>query len=109
MAEPKSLAPELMLHRAMGATPSHDAVFDALEAAAVAAEGRPQGSAPLAIDIEDFRAAVKVDARAVRDRLDRVVMGEDPERGLDELLEAGALAALFPEVHAMVGLSLIHI
>ncbi len=103
MAEPKSLAPELMPQRTVGATPSYDAVFDALEAAAVAAEGRPQGSAPLAIDIEDFRAAVKVDARAVRDRLDRVVMGEDPERGLDELLEAGALAALFPEVHAMVG------
>jgi poly(A) polymerase len=30
-------------------------------------------------------------------------MGEDPERGLDELLEVGALAAIFPEVHAMVG------
>jgi poly(A) polymerase len=30
-------------------------------------------------------------------------MGEDPERGLDELLEAGALSAIFPEVHAMVG------
>jgi poly(A) polymerase len=30
-------------------------------------------------------------------------MAEDPERGLDELLEAGALSAIFPEVHAMVG------
>jgi len=56
---------------------------------------------PLSLD--EFRAAVKVDPKAVRDRLDRVVMGEDPERGLDELLEAGALASLFPEVHAMVG------
>ena len=36
-------------------------------------------------------------------RLDRVVMGDDPEGGLDELLETGALSALFPEVHAMVG------
>src|SRR5580693_910650 len=36
-------------------------------------------------------------------KADRVVMGEDPETGLDELLETGALAALFPEVHAMVG------
>ena len=53
--------------------------------------------------VDDFRAAVKLDARAVRDRLDRVVMGDDPERGLDELLEVGALAAIFPEVHAMVG------
>jgi poly(A) polymerase len=39
----------------------------------------------------------------VRARLDRVVMGEDPERGLHTMLEAGALAAIFPEVHAMVG------
>ena len=53
--------------------------------------------------VDDFRAAVKLDPRAVRDRLDRVVMGDDPERGLDELLEVGALAAIFPEVHAMVG------
>jgi poly(A) polymerase len=30
-------------------------------------------------------------------------MGEDPESGLDGLLEAGALAAIFPEVEAMVG------
>jgi poly(A) polymerase len=55
------------------------------------------------VGVEDFRAAVKFDPRAVRDRLDRIVMGEDPERGLDELLEVGALAAIFPEVHAMVG------
>jgi poly(A) polymerase len=87
----------------LGRTPNHDAVFDALEAAALAAEGRAQGHAVITVGIDDFRAAAKVDARAVRDRLDRVVMGEDPERGLDELLDVGALAALFPEVHAMVG------
>jgi poly(A) polymerase len=98
MPEPKSAKPT-----AGGRTASHDAVFDALEAAAVAAEGRPQGSAVAAVGLDDFRAAVRLDARAVRDRLDRVVMGDDPERGLDELLEVGALAALFPEVHAMVG------
>ncbi len=84
-------------------TPRHDRVFDALEAAAVAAEGRPQGHAVEPVELDDFRAAVKLDPRAVRDRLDRVVMGEDPERGFDELLEVGALAAIFPEVHAMVG------
>jgi poly(A) polymerase len=55
------------------------------------------------VDGEDFQAAVKLDPRAIRARLDRVMMGEDPERGLDELLEQGALAAMFPEVHAMVG------
>jgi poly(A) polymerase len=82
--------------------PSLDRVFDALEAAALAAEGRAQGhAAPVSLD--DFRAAVRLDAKAVRSRLDRVIMGEDPEKGLDELLEVGALAAIFPEVHAMVG------
>jgi poly(A) polymerase len=40
---------------------------------------------------------------AMRSRFDRVVMGEDPEAGLDALLALGALDALFPEVHAMVG------
>ena len=97
--EPNALVPTLPDGR--GA--SHDAVFDALEAAAVAAEGRPQGSAIESVGVDDFRAAVKLDPRAVRDRLDRIVMGDDPERGLDELLQVGALAALFPEVHAMVG------
>jgi poly(A) polymerase len=83
--------------------PQVDRVFDALEAAALAAEGHPPTSLVQAVSMEDFRAAAKLDAKAVRDRLDRVVMGEDPERGLDELLEAGALSAIFPEVHAMVG------
>jgi poly(A) polymerase len=78
-------------------------VFDALEAAAVAAEGHAQGSPMVTVGLDDFRAAVRLDPRAVRDRLDRVVMGDDPETGLDALLEVGALAALFPEVHAMVG------
>ncbi len=78
-------------------------VFDVLEAAAKAAEGHPVCELVAPIGTDDFRAAVKLDAKAVRTRLDRVVMGEDPERGLDDLLEGGALAAIFPEVHAMVG------
>jgi poly(A) polymerase len=82
---------------------SVDHVFDALEAAALAAEGRPLGYAVKPVSSDDFLAATQLDARQVRARLDRVVMSEDPERGLDELLDAGALAALFPEVHAMVG------
>ncbi len=88
-----------------------DAVFDALERAAVTAErpskgeGVPGGSPP-AIEVvtpEAFAAAAHADPRAIRLRLDRVVMGEDPEGGLDALLASGALRALFPEVHAMVG------
>lgn len=85
------------------AAPRIDHVFDALEMAAHEAEGRSVGVIASTVSVDDFLAAVRVDAPAVRARLDRVVMGEDPERGLDALLESGALGAIFPEVHAMVG------
>ncbi|MDP9034127.1 MAG: HD domain-containing protein [Myxococcota bacterium] len=83
--------------------PDVDRVMDALEAAASLAEGRPVAQMLSPVSVEDFLAAAKLDAKAVRSPLDRVIMGDDPEAGLDGLLEAGALAALFPEVHAMVG------
>jgi poly(A) polymerase len=80
-----------------------DRVFSVLESAALVAEGHGRTESLPAVDGNDFVAAAKLDARAVRERLDRVVMGEDPEQGLDELLQVGALAAIFPELHAMVG------
>ncbi|MGD0677883.1 MAG: HD domain-containing protein [Polyangiaceae bacterium] len=80
-----------------------DHVFQVLDAAARAAEGRPTDEALPRVDTDAFRAAVRLDPKSVRSHLDRVVMGEDPERGLDELHVGGALAAIFPEVHAMVG------
>ena len=80
-----------------------DHVFDVLEAAAAASEGRPAPPLVESISEDDFRASARLDPTGVRNRLDRVVMGEDPEHGLDELLRLGALSALFPEVHAMVG------
>jgi poly(A) polymerase len=89
--------------RVATSSPDVDRVFDALEAAAIVAEGGAHTLDAVAMSPEDFRAAVKIDPKGVRARLDRVVMGEDPERGLDGLLEAGALASIFPEVHAMVG------
>jgi poly(A) polymerase len=46
---------------------------------------------------------VWLDAAKVRSKLDRVMMGEDPELGLDRLLVCGALESIFPEVFAMVG------
>ena len=97
MADPKPIA--------QSTAPRVDRVFDVLEAAALAAEGHPEPVAPTVTpaSADDFRAAAKLDPKAMRARLDRVVMGEDPERGLDELLEGGVLAAIFPEVHAMVG------
>ncbi len=42
-------------------------------------------------------------ADAVRRDLDRVLMGEHPDLGLDALLVTGVLDALLPEVKAMVG------
>jgi poly(A) polymerase len=83
--------------------PKLDRVFDALESAAFVAEGRRGERVVASVTVEEFREAAKLDPRALRARLDRVVMGEDPEGGLDDLLETGALSALFPEVHAMVG------
>src|SRR5689334_2082843 len=84
--------------------PRGDRAMDALELAAVAAErGVIPGNLAKLPTRDDFLAAAKLDPRAVRDRLDRVVMGNDPELGLDTLLFVGALDAIFPEVHAMVG------
>jgi len=80
---------------------SADRAMDALAEAAARAKGAPRCVVPASVD--DFRSALTVDPRKVRGYLDRVVMGEDPEGGLDSLLDAGALDALFPEVEAMVG------
>ena len=82
---------------------SADRAMEALENAVVAAERGAPPSSPLVATEADFVAAARLDAKAVRSRLDRVVMGNDPELGLDVLLQSGAMGALFPEVHAMVG------
>lgn len=80
-----------------------DRAMDALELAAVAAEKGRLVQMVSAVSMDDLREALRVDTRAVRGKLDRVMMGEDPELGLDTLLESGALRVIFPEVHAMVG------
>lgn len=82
--------------------PLLDRAMDALECAALVAEGRVQ-NAPSVVTFDDLQKAALLDPRAVRSRLDRVVMGDDPESGLDSLYASGVLAALFPEVQAMVG------
>ena len=75
--------------------------IEALDRAAVRAEG---GTADLLrASREDFRAAAERFLPDVRKRLDRVVMSNDAEGGLDALLEAGALGAMLPEVEALVG------
>lgn len=52
---------------------------------------------------EDFRAACDKYLIDTRTRLDQLLMSNDAEAGLDALLASGALAALLPEVEAMVG------
>lgn len=80
-----------------------DAAMDALEQAAVCAERGVRVGEILVCDAESLRAAAKLDRLAVRSRLDRVIMGQDPELGLDVLFENGTLESIFPEVHAMIG------
>lgn len=81
---------------------ARDRVMAALDRAARVAEAKPTSEIVVA-SADDLLALAKLDPRAMRDQLDRVIMGEDPEAGLDALLEAGVLPSLFPEVHAMVG------
>jgi poly(A) polymerase len=78
--------------------------MDALAHAAVVAEAAEGRETSIVVPtVEDMRAALVLDPAKVRSYLDRVVMGEDPESGLDALLDCHALDVLFPEVHAMVG------
>jgi len=75
--------------------------IDALERAAARAE---KGTGDLVVATrDDYRAAAQLWLPDVRTRLDRVLMSDDAEAGLDALLGAGALAAMLPEVEAMVG------
>ncbi|HEY3233941.1 MAG TPA: HD domain-containing protein [Polyangiaceae bacterium] len=74
--------------------------LDALEYAALRAEGGHPGSPLEPILGQDFEGLAAVD---IRPFLDRVLMGDHPDQGLDILLKARVLDALLPEVEAMVG------
>jgi poly(A) polymerase len=75
--------------------------IDALERAAFRAE---KGAGEVVVaSRDDFRAAAQLWLPDVRARLDRVMMSDDAEAGLDALRDAGALSAILPEVEAMVG------
>jgi poly(A) polymerase len=73
----------------------------ALDRAAVLAE---KGTGELVVATrDDYRTAAQLWLPDVRARLDRVLMSDDAEAGLDALLGAGALTAILPEVEALVG------
>jgi poly(A) polymerase len=77
--------------------------LEALERAALRAEKGDAAVEATKAATPDFRAAVELYLPDVRGFLDRIVMSNDAEGGLDALLESGALGALLPEVEAMVG------
>lgn len=80
-----------------------DRALDALELAAVSAEKARLVADVAPVSIVDVQRALAQHPVLVRSKLDRVVMGEDPELGLDALLATGTLRVIFPEVFAMVG------
>ena len=51
----------------------------------------------------DFPLTAREATEQVRSRLDRVLLGPEPEAGLDVLLREGFLAQALPEVEALVG------
>jgi poly(A) polymerase len=78
--------------------------MEALAWAASCAEKQGIGlSEPLRASSLDFRAASECYLPELRRELDRIMMSNDAEAGLDALLESGALGAILPEVQAMVG------
>ncbi len=77
-----------------------DRAVEALEAAATASERSVRPSGIIAVPADAYAL---VEIPRVRASLERVLMGRDPEAGLDALLELGALDLLLPEVKALVG------
>jgi poly(A) polymerase len=77
--------------------------IEAVERAAVIAETGEADRPILVASPADFRAAASRMLPDLRARLDRVMMGSDPETGLDALLASGALDVMLPEVRALVG------
>jgi poly(A) polymerase len=83
--------------------PNHARALEALEWAAERAEGRGAIGTPVTASAEDFQRAGEKMLLDVRHKLDRVLMADDAERGLDALLACGALTALLPPVEKLVG------
>jgi poly(A) polymerase len=86
------------------AQPSAERAVRAFERAAYMAGGPGNASSELPGVVVATPADLEVlPVQIVRAGLDRVLMGNDPEAGLDGLLEGGILEVLLPEVSAMVG------
>jgi poly(A) polymerase len=78
--------------------------MEALEWAVLRAEGKVSGPPPGGAAVEaDFRAAIGRVLPDMRGLMDRIMMAEDAESGLDAMLECGALATILPPVEKLVG------
>lgn len=95
-------APEPAPPPAPPPAPNPERAMAALEWAIDRAE-RGNPSAPLIATPEDYKLAAERFLPDVRRAMDRIVMAREAEEGLDALLESGALAAMLPELNAMVG------
>ncbi|MCL2824712.1 MAG: HD domain-containing protein [Polyangiaceae bacterium] len=83
-----------------------EAALAALDNAAHQAESdNPSPGSPQNVNATtpDYKLAAKHEKSKVRAQLDRILMGPNPDYGLDALLDCGALYILLPEVHALVG------
>jgi poly(A) polymerase len=80
--------------------PDRERAAHALERAAQCAERGVTNHPVVLIDAADLTG---LDPKDIRASLDRVMMGEYADAGLDSLLATGVLDALLPEVKAMVG------
>lgn len=80
--------------------PDKSRAMDALERAAESAERGVSGRPVVLVSPADLAELASADVRA---RLDRVMMGEHADLGLDSLLATGVLENILPEVQAMVG------
>ncbi len=77
--------------------------IDALDRAVAAAETGSPDRPILVASPADWKSASTATLSDLRSRLDRVMMGRDPEAGLEALLACGALEVLLPEVKNLVG------
>jgi poly(A) polymerase len=84
----------------MALPPDPNRAVNALERAVACAEGGVADRGIVLVSGDDLSA---VDRLKVRGLLDRVMLAEHADFGLDALLAAGLLDALLPEVKAMVG------
>jgi poly(A) polymerase len=82
------------------AAPSVERAMHALERAATCSE---QGVADRPVVLIEAGDLTLLNPRDVRGLLDRVMLGEHADEGLDSLLATGVLDAILPEVKAMVG------